>query len=159
MSLIAAVASAQAGWLITRVDPDAARSEPADGEGIVSRTLGGLRAVRGQRDLRLLFVLIGVQTFMRGAITVLTVVVAVELVGMGEAGVGTLNAAVGRCRCRIGAPAPRREQAAGSVVRARCHPLGRPLVLIGLVPHPPAPCSCWRSSVPATRSSTSRGFT
>ena len=134
------MASAWAGWLIARVDPDAAPvPEPADGEGIVSRTLGGLRAVRGQRDLRLLFVLIGVQTFMRGAITVLTVVVAVELVGMGEAGVGTrLNAAVGRrCRARVGhGRAPRREQAAGSVVRARRHPLGRPLVLIGLVPSP-----------------------
>ena len=137
--LIAAAASAWAGWLIARVDPDAAPvPEPADGEGVVSRTLGGLRAVRGQRDLRLLFVLIGVQTFMRGAITVLTVVVAVELVDMGEAGVGTLNAAIGagavlasaRPRSSSGASGWRAWFALGVIL------WGAPLVLIGLVPSP-----------------------
>ena len=137
--LIAAVASAWAGWLIARVDPDATPvPEPADDEGVVARTLGGLRAVRHQRDLRLLFVLIGVQTFMRGAITVLTVVVAVELVGMGEAGVGTLNAAIGAGAVLASAAAA---LLVGSKRLAAWFALGvilwgAPLVLIGLVPSP-----------------------
>ena len=96
MFLIAAVASAWAGWLIARVDPEPTPvDEPADAEGRSAGRWAGCAPSQAKRDLRLLFVLIGVQTFMRGAITVLTVVVAVELVGMGDAGVGALNAALG----------------------------------------------------------------
>ncbi|HET6969213.1 MAG TPA: MFS transporter, partial [Ornithinibacter sp.] len=138
--VIAAVASAWAALLMARVHPDAAPfEEPGDAEGALARTLAGWRSVRGQRDLRLLFALIGAQTFMRGAITVLTVVVAVELVGLGEAGVGTLNAA-------LGAGAVVASGAAAFLVGTRRLGLwfglgvvlwGAPLVLIGLVPTPP----------------------
>ena len=137
--LIAAVASAWAGWLVARVDPDTTPvPEPADDEGIVARTLGGLRAVRHQRDLRLLFALIGVQTFMRGAITVLTVVVAVELVGMGEAGVGTLNAAIGAGAVLASAAAALLvgSKRLGAWFALGVILWGAPLVLIGLVPSP-----------------------
>lgn len=137
--LIAAAASAWAGWLVARVDPDTTPvPEPADDEGIVARTLGGLRAVRHQRDLRLLFALIGVQTFMRGAITVLTVVVAVELVGMGEAGVGTLNAAIGAGAVLASAAAALLvgSKRLGAWFALGVILWGAPLVLIGLVPSP-----------------------
>jgi MFS family permease len=55
----------------------------------------GLRAVGGHRDLRLLFRLTVAQIFTRGALTVFSVVVALDLLGTGESGVGALNAAVG----------------------------------------------------------------
>jgi MFS family permease len=46
-------------------------------------------------QLRVLFVLLAAQTFTRGALSVFSVLVAVDLIGMGEPGVGTLTAAVG----------------------------------------------------------------
>jgi MFS family permease len=55
----------------------------------------GIRAIVRNRDLAL-FVGLGIaQTFTRGALTVFTVVVALDLLGTGEPGVGTLTAAVG----------------------------------------------------------------
>ena len=93
---VAAVASAWAGWLMARVHPEPTPlGGAADAEGALDRALGGVRAVNAHRDLRLLFALAGAQTIMRGAITVFTVVVAVELVGLGDPGVGVLNAALG----------------------------------------------------------------
>jgi MFS family permease len=55
----------------------------------------GVRAVVGHRDLRLVFGLGFAQTLVRGALAVFTVVVAFELLGTGDAGVGALSAAVG----------------------------------------------------------------
>jgi len=55
----------------------------------------GIRAVVRNRDLALLIGLGAAQTFTRGALTVFTVVVALDLLGTGEPGVGTLTAAVG----------------------------------------------------------------
>jgi predicted MFS family arabinose efflux permease len=52
-------------------------------------------AVARNHDLALLVGLTSVQTFTRGALTVFTVVVALDLLRMGESGVGTLAAAVG----------------------------------------------------------------
>jgi hypothetical protein len=55
----------------------------------------GIRAIVRNRDLAL-FVGLGIaQTFTRSALTVFTVVVALDLLGIGEPGVGTLTAAVG----------------------------------------------------------------
>lgn len=55
----------------------------------------GVRAVSRSRDLRLLVGLAAVQTFSRGTLTVFSVVVAIDLLGTGEAGVGALTGAVG----------------------------------------------------------------
>lgn len=55
----------------------------------------GLHAVLGDRDLRLIFGLGFAQTFVRGALNVFTVVVALELLETGESGVAALSAAVG----------------------------------------------------------------
>ena len=55
----------------------------------------GFATIAGNRDLALVTSLGVVQTFTRGCLTVLTVVVAVELIGTGEPGVGILSAAVG----------------------------------------------------------------
>jgi MFS family permease len=96
----------------------------------------GIMAVRGNRDLLLLLGLAAAQTVTRGALTVFSVVVAIDLLDTGEAGVGTLNGAVG-----VGA-------VVGSVVAsllvgtrrlARLFGLGvalwgLPLALVGLFP-------------------------
>ena len=137
--VLAAVASAWAALLMARVTPGVVAVEDSGpSEGPVARTLGGLRAVGAQRDLRLIFGLIGVQTVMRGAVTVFTVVVAIELVGLGEAGVGALGA-------YLGAGALAASFAASLLVGTgrlgRWFGLGAalwgaPLVLIGLLPSP-----------------------
>ena len=55
----------------------------------------GIRAVAGTGDIALIMGLAVAQTFTRGALTVLTVVVAIDLLGTGEPGVGILTAAIG----------------------------------------------------------------
>ncbi len=135
---MAAVASAWAGWLMARVHPEPTpldAGEPDD-DGPLDRTLGGVRAVHANRDLRLLIALIGAQTFMRGAITVLAVVVAIELVDLGYPGVGVLNAALGAGAVLASAAAAllvgSRHLAAWFGLGAALW--GAPLVVIGLFP-------------------------
>jgi MFS family permease len=73
------------------------RGEPAaettDGWG--SEALGGLRAVARDRRLALIIGLFGAQTLVDGALGVLIVVMAFDLLHAGASGVGTFNAAVG----------------------------------------------------------------
>ncbi|MGN6799506.1 MAG: MFS transporter, partial [Gaiellaceae bacterium] len=56
---------------------------------------GGFRAVRAEPRLRLVIGLYAAQTLVAGAYTVLVVVVALELLDLGNAGVGFLQAATG----------------------------------------------------------------
>jgi MFS family permease len=100
----------------------------------------GLRVVASEPNPRLLVGLFAAQTFVRGALNVLLVVVAVEFVGMGDAGVGWLNSAFGVGGLVGG-------MAALALVRRRrlAVPFGLGLVLWGvpiavvaLVPHPAA---------------------
>ena len=62
---------------------------------LVRDTTEGLEAAAGHRDLRLVFGLGFAQTFVRGALNVLVVVLAFELLDTGDPGVATLWAAVG----------------------------------------------------------------
>jgi MFS family permease len=134
---VAAVASAWAGVLMARVHPEPIPlDDRADDEGALARALGGVRAVNAQPDLRLLLGLIGVQTFMRGAVTVFMVVVSVELLSMGDPGVGWLNAALGAGAVIASAAAA---LLVGTKRLAAWFGLGAilwgaPLVVIGLVP-------------------------
>ena len=136
--LVAALASAWAGVLMARVHPEPTPLDGSGGdpEGALAQTLGGVRAVHANTDLRLLIGLIGAQTFMRGAITVFTVVVAVELVGLGDPGVGVLNAALGAGAVLASAAAAllvgTRRLAAWFGLGAALW--GAPLVVIGLAP-------------------------
>ncbi|HTE74776.1 MAG TPA: MFS transporter [Actinomycetes bacterium] len=98
-----AVASLWAAWLIAGVMPEVmatgeadATAEPAAAPAsVVADLVEGLRVIGRDRHLTVLVVLAEVQTLMRGALTVFSVVVAIDLLDMGESGVGTLNAAVG----------------------------------------------------------------
>ncbi len=62
---------------------------------LMAEAAEGIRALVRNRDLALLNGLAIAQTFTRGALTVFTVVVALDLLRTGEPGVGTLTAAVG----------------------------------------------------------------
>ena len=57
--------------------------------------LGGLRDIRADHGLRLVVGFLSVSTLVEGAVDVLVVVVALELLDLGDAGVGWLNAAWG----------------------------------------------------------------
>lgn len=75
----------------------AAEPEPAERreESIREELLAGFRAIAGERRLRLLVGLFSAQTFVDGMLSVLIVVVALDLLDTGRAGVGFLNSAVG----------------------------------------------------------------
>src|SRR4029453_5215469 len=57
--------------------------------------LGGVRTLRREPGPRRIVLLFNSQTMVRGLLNVLLVVASIELLGMGEAGVGWLNAALG----------------------------------------------------------------
>jgi MFS family permease len=65
------------------------------GSEIVAELLAGFRAILGQVRLRLLVGLYAVQTLVAGALNVLLVVLALEVLDLGQSGPGLLNAAVG----------------------------------------------------------------
>jgi MFS family permease len=62
---------------------------------IAADTADGLRAIAAHSDVTMLLGLAAVQALTRGALSVFTVVVAIELLETGEPGVGVLTAAVG----------------------------------------------------------------
>ena len=87
----------------------------------------GVRAIRAEPRLRLLIGLYGAQCFVAGALGVLVIVIALDLLDIGNAGVGLLQAAsgigsivgAGVALALVGRGAARRR------LRARDRPLGR----------------------------------
>jgi MFS family permease len=74
-------------------------SEPPPGErraaGIGAEALAGFRTIAAESRLRLVVVLYGAQTLVAGALNVLIVVAALDLLQLGRSGPGFLNSAVG----------------------------------------------------------------
>ena len=93
---VAAGASFVAAALLVRLRYDAPPRPPAPSRPNLGReAVEGLRAVVQNRDLILILGLAAVQALTRGALTVFSVVVAIELLDTGEPGVGALMTAVG----------------------------------------------------------------
>lgn len=93
---VAAGASFLAAGLLVGMRYDAPPRPAAErSTGLVAEAVDGLRAVVRNRDLVLILGLAAAQALTRGALTVLSVVVAIELLGTGEPGVGALMTAVG----------------------------------------------------------------
>lgn len=93
---VAAAASFAAAALLVGLRYDAPPRPPAARRpNLVVEAVEGLRAVARSRDLVLILGLAAAQALTRGALTVLSVVVAIELLGTGEPGVGALMTAVG----------------------------------------------------------------
>jgi len=96
----------------------------------------GFRTVAGDPGLRLVVGLLGVSTLVEGAIDVLVVVVALELLDLGAAGVGWLNSAWGLGGAIGGAAAvlllARRGNASGLVLGSVL--IGAPLLVLTALP-------------------------
>lgn len=73
-------------------EPGAAAPDEGEGQGGLA---AGVRAIGASRDLLVLCGLYTAQTLVAGALNVLVVVAALELLDVGESGVGYLNAALG----------------------------------------------------------------
>ena len=92
----AALISAWSGALMLRVRYErAALHAPPKGTRLLADVREGIAALRAHADARLLVVLCTAQTFVRGALNILAVVIALDLLAMGDAGVGIVSAAVG----------------------------------------------------------------
>jgi len=89
-----AVLSGLSAWLTVglTVEEPGRRTPPSS---MATGVVTAARVVWSTSPLRLLFLLLGAQTLTRGAVTVLTVLVAVDLLHLGDPGVGTLTAALG----------------------------------------------------------------
>lgn len=135
---VATAASFWAGFLLLRVQYEASpRPASPSRPALMREAVEGVRAVTRSGDLMLILGLAAAQALTRGALTVFSVVVAIELVGTGDAGVGALMAAVG-----VGA-------VLGSLGASFLVGMGRlgvwfavgvalwglPIALIGVVPH------------------------
>lgn len=84
------------GWLIARVHYEAPpRVLRAVTASPLQESLKGLALMVRDPDVRRMSALFCLQTFTRGCFTVFSVVVAIEMLGTGEAGVGVLTAAFG----------------------------------------------------------------
>ena len=94
---LTAAAFTLSALVISRVTapPLAAHREGGERRGVFSEALVGFRTVGGDSRLRILLGLFSAQTLVAGALTVLIVVMAFELLDMGEAGVGWLNSSIG----------------------------------------------------------------
>lgn len=94
---VVAGAFAWSAWFIARV-PSVERA-PAAGDDADATDLtglgGGIRAIRAEPRLRLLIALYAAQCFVAGAVGVLVVVTALDLLALGNAGVGVLEASSG----------------------------------------------------------------
>ncbi len=86
------------GLMVLRVRPDrssALEPEERAPSSAASEALAGFRAVLSDRNLRVIMGLFGAQTVVAGAMGVLVVVSALQLLDLGTAGVGWLYAATG----------------------------------------------------------------
>jgi Cyclic nucleotide-binding domain/Major Facilitator Superfamily len=90
-----AAASLWAGLLVIALPYDPPPRGRRSGGTDARAVLQGFETIAADRGLRLITGLTAVQTFTRGGLSVLSVVVAIDLLDTGEAGVGVLNAAVG----------------------------------------------------------------
>jgi CRP-like cAMP-binding protein len=89
-------ASLLGGLVVVGLSYDAPpRPETATGGGWAGQVLQGFTTIAADRGLALITGLGLAQTFTRGCLTVLTVVVAIDLLETGDPGVGVLTAAVG----------------------------------------------------------------
>jgi MFS family permease len=133
----AAAASFWSATLVLHLDYEAPpRSAEADRPGLFADARVGLRALAARPDLARLIGLGVSQTFTRGALNVLTVVMAIDLLDIGEAGVGVLSAAVGVGAVigSIGASLLVGSRKLGAWFGVSIALWGLPLVLIGAVP-------------------------
>jgi MFS family permease len=112
------------------------RGPETEASTIASEVLVGFRTIAREPALRLLIGLFTAQTFVAGALAVYVVVVAIDLLDLGDAGVGYLNSALGAGAIVGGV------LALGLTGARRLSPAfmigvvlwGAPLILLGIIP-------------------------
>jgi hypothetical protein len=125
-------------WVIARLHVPAVGRSAGDARAVLGQTIAGFQALARYPGPRFVVLDFGLQTFVRGLLTVLVVVASIELLGMGDAGVGGLNAAMGLGGL-VGAVAALalagRTSLTGPFVVALAA-WGAPIALVGLMPDP-----------------------
>ncbi len=92
----AALLSLIAAGLLVRIRYDAPeRAATTERVHLIQETAEGLRSVAGHRQLRLIFGLGSTQAYVRGALNVFVVVLALDLLDLGDSGVAALSASIG----------------------------------------------------------------
>ena len=93
--LVTAGLFAVAAWPLARIprDPVPGYRDHEDAEGPLEELGSGFQTVVGDPSLRLLVGVLSCSTFVEGAVDVLVVLVAIELLDLGDSGVGWLNSA------------------------------------------------------------------
>jgi MFS family permease len=125
--------------LVAGIKVEALAERAKDEGGFFREFFAGFGAVGGDRNLRLIISLYGAQTLIAGALNVLIVVAALELLDLGESGVGFLNSAVGvggllgalAAFALVGRQRLASDFGLGLVL------WGLPIALIGIFPQPP----------------------
>jgi MFS family permease len=137
---VVAIGFAWSASFVARVHPDRAEAAAEPGEPEAEEfggLAGGLRAIRAEPRLRLLIGLYGAQCLVAGALGVLVVVMAIDVLALGNAGVGLLEAASG-IGSIVGAAVALalvgRKRLAGDFGLGIVL-WGAPLIAIGLLPH------------------------
>jgi Cyclic nucleotide-binding domain/Major Facilitator Superfamily len=90
-----AAASLASALLVAHLRYEPPPRVAVSGRGAAREAIAGLQAIAADPAMRLLTGLTTVQTFTRGCVSVLVVVVAIDLLGGDDADVGLLNAAIG----------------------------------------------------------------
>ena len=94
-ALTAALVAVSTIFVLRIRAPESKRRRELEASTIASEALVGFRTILGEPTLRVLVGLFTAQTFVAGAVQVYLVVSAIELLDLGEAGVGYLNSAMG----------------------------------------------------------------
>jgi MFS family permease len=134
----AAAASVWASVLLIGLRYDAPpRPSAPKGSNLVGAAVEGIRVVGRNADLALIMGLAAAQSLTRGALTVLTVVVSIDLLGTGEPGVGVLTAAIGAGAVlgSLAASLLVGTRRLGALFAAGVVLWGLPVTLMGVVPH------------------------
>src|SRR5262245_189909 len=134
----ASVAFVVAALLLVGLDAGEQPERRAD-TSFFGEFFGGFRAIADDRNLALIVTLYGIQTLVAGALNVLIVVASLELLDLGESGVGFLNSAVGiggllgaiAAFALVGRQRLASDFALGLIL------WGIPIALIGIFPQPP----------------------
>lgn len=133
-----AVPYALAALLLAGIPRDATpeHRQPIEGSALSTEALLGFRTVLGDRELRTLVGTLSASTLVEGAVDTLLVVVAIDLLDLGDAGVGLLNAMWAAGGIAGGVVAlgllSRGRLAAGLTTGCLC--IGLPLILLAVEP-------------------------
>ena len=128
-----------ATYLVGRIDAPKRELSAEPKASAAAEALAGFRTIAGDANLRLIIGLYGAQTLVAGALNVLIVVTSLQLLGLGQAGVGFLTAAVGIggligavvALALVGRQRLATDFGLGLVL------WGVPIALIGIFPEPP----------------------